>query len=569
MRPRLALSLVAALLAAACSPAAPAVAVSSASAPPAGASTASAPAGGASTASAPPATLSSASAPAGGASTAASAPSAPVAAAQACVGTPASAALDAARSKVTGAYQRDHDRAEAARSQPGATAGMVDTVEANLASARDAAIATLTTQAGTGCLDASAAAALDAATAAQVAKLDGLMPSGPSGPSQGGAGAPPAPAGGQSGGTFGSGGGNTSALPACSAGDVVLDSVPADPAQILNIVPLGNMSGPHVLPDQADHVYFYPQSHASMTTVYAPGNVTIVSVVSQTHFDPNSPASKFGDYEIDFSPCKSLLFWFAHVTALSDRLKTALAAVASPQCSTASVGNTGTTNCSYPDLGLKLTSGEPIASFGGPGAEALAFDFGAVDIRTTGLGYIDAAAPAGTMPDSYLHAACPLDYFADAAAGRLTALLASSHAGANGIPACGATMQDKAGTIQGNWYRSGATKAGAVGPVDFLDALAIVHQNTDPALGVISAGGSLVGGDSGIQIVFQPTSSGSVDREPSQVTADGHIYCYQDMQRADAHFDLQLVDASTLKIDHPSGGCAASPALTGPVTYIR
>ena len=298
--------------------------------------------------------------------------------------------------------------------------------------------------------------------------------------------------------------------------------------------------------------------------------MTLLSSSAIEHFDPATPQTVVNDYELDFSPCRSVLFWFGPVATLAPALQSALAAAPVPTCSTAVVGNQGTKQCAYPNLALPLGRGEVLGAAGGPGTGVEAFDFGAVDIRTPTLGFMDPSIPVGTTGDSCFHAVCPLDYFSDPVESVLVGHLSSAHPGANGIPACGTTIQDKAGTIQGNWYRSGAYASGGAGPFDFEDALAIVHSDLDQSLGVVSAGDHLFPGNGGgAQMTFQPASSDAVDREPSQVTADGHVYCYYDPSQVGGHVDVQLVDANTLHADYGPGDCAASPTLANPTTYVR
>lgn len=385
-------------------------------------------------------------------------------------------------------------------------------------------------------------------------------------------GSPGSTAGGTStsGAVYGSGGASTSNLPACSSGNnAFLDASPLSAENLSYIDPLGHMSGTHVLPDQADHIYFYMRDPTQPNPVYAPGKVTLFGVVAVKHFDPANPSNAHYDYELDFSPCRDVLFWFQHISQLSDRIAGALATVSSPQCQTFTQGTEGTTNCYYPQLDLALASGEQVGDAGGPETNTLAFDFGAVDSRTAAHVFVDNEIEAGTMGQSFFHSACALDYYSGSLQSALRAQLRNAHPGVNGIPACGATMQDEAGTLQGNWYRQGAYTPGTQGPFDFLDALAIVHNPNDPTLGEVSAGGTLAGNDSGTQITFPAESSGVLDREPSQITPGATVYCFQDSNGLDVHFDVQLVDATTLKIDRGSGACSASPTLTDPLTYVR
>lgn len=369
---------------------------------------------------------------------------------------------------------------------------------------------------------------------------------------------------------FGSGGTSTSSLAACQSGNNSLfDASPLSAGDLSYVDPMGHMSGTHVLPDQADHIYFYMRDATQLNPVYAPGNVTLIGVVAVKHFDPADPSSAAYDYELDFSPCRDVLFWFQHISHVSDPIAAALAATPSPRCQTTSQGNEGTEDCYYPQLNLALSSGEQVGAAGGPGARVLAFDFGAVDSRAAEHVFVDPGIESGTMGQSFLRSVCPLDYYAASLRAALAAQLRNAHPGANGVPACGTTAQDKAGTLQGNWYKQGAYTPGAQGPFDFLDALAIVHSGNDPTQGELSAGGTLAGNDSGAQITFPAESSGVVDREPSQIAPGATVYCYQDSSGLNIHFDVQLVDAKTLQVDRQPGACPGTPTLTSPATYVR
>ena len=73
-------------------------------------------------------------------------------------------------------------------------------------------------------------------------------------------------------------GGDSSAkdLPACS-GAALLDHLPT--SDVGSIEPLGHTYAEHIIPIQADHIYFYPSSGGPAPTVYAPGHVTLLQVV--------------------------------------------------------------------------------------------------------------------------------------------------------------------------------------------------------------------------------------------------------------------------------------------------
>ena len=181
-------------------------------------------------------------------------------------------------------------------------------------------------------------------------------------------------------------------------------------------------------------------------------------------------------------------------------------------------------NCTYSDLSLQLASGEAMGTALPAG---FALDFGATDVRTPTLAFIrQTNLIGGTLGDSYAHAVCGLDYFVGPLKSELYAKLQTKNGGANGIPACGAVMQDKSGTSQGNWYRPGT---GQIAQGDGLTGLlALVHLDIDPAQAVLSAGTALLAEPRlGAQIIYQPQASGSVNPDPSRIMADGHVYCIE------------------------------------------
>lgn len=368
--------------------------------------------------------------------------------------------------------------------------------------------------------------------------------------------------GGQPGYAMVGGGGDSSAkdLPACS-GTALLDHLPT--SDVSSIEAMGHMAGEHILPVQADHIYLYPSAGAPAPTVYAPGNITVLQVVAQAH--KGADAWLGTDYSVAFSPCRSTMFIYAHMTSLSSRIQAAVDA-AKPICQTGVLVD----NCVYPDLSVALASGETMGTALPPTS---GLDLGATDVRTPTLAFIHTTSvTGGVLADSYAHAVCPLDYFVPALKSELYAKLKTQNAGANGIPACGAVMQDKAGTAQGNWYRPGTT----AGQGNSLPAvLALAHDNLDPAQAVLSAGTDLLPStDFGSQIVYQPDAGGLIDPDPSRITPDGRVYCIEGVLKPQGtesgHVDLTLSDATTLKADYAQGPCAATPTLSAAaVTYGR
>ncbi len=360
----------------------------------------------------------------------------------------------------------------------------------------------------------------------------------------------------------------TSSLPSCQS-NAIFDHLPTDPNAYTGVEALGHMNGQHVLPDQADHVYINmipgTGSLSQLTTVYVPGNVTLLQVVKKSGYINQNQSTT--DYLLEFSPCKSVIFTYDHIQNLNSDIMNALSGK-TPICQQGGVHG----DCTYQDLSIKLTSGEKIGTAGGPNSFESAFDFGAADIRTKPLAFIDTSQSAqiGVTASSYLHAVCPLDYFTSSLKSTLYSKLTMKNDGANGIPACGTTMQDKEGTALGNWYRQGSHQQ--YQGLNIQGSLAFAHSNLDPTKGEISTGTDLLpSSDLGAQMLFTPQQNGYINREPSQITSDGHVYCFEGPGGSghEEHVDMQLTNASTMMVDYGSGACSSSPSLTNPLTYIR
>ncbi len=349
---------------------------------------------------------------------------------------------------------------------------------------------------------------------------------------------------------------NAGTLPNCPAGNnAFFDTAPL--GNITGIKPLGNMNGGHILPNQADHVYV-DSSLGGDIEVHAPGAAELLQIVTQA----DQTGLEGNRVTIYFSPCKSVMFAY-QFDSLSPALKQAIADQAPIQ-----VQNSGDVmhNTIY-RTDIPLTSGEVLGTVSGE------LDFAAADVRTPPLEFLDMSAATGMLADSYLHAVCPLDYFAEPMRSTLRGLLTIKNAGENGIPQCGAIMQDEAGTAQGNWYKQGANfRNGIMGS----DLLAIVHSNLNPAEGVVSFGTSLKPSEwLGTQIVFMPAESGVINREPSEVTPDGKTYCFDGPagaggQGGEGHLTIAMTSATELKAAFGDGSCSTVPILgPGALTYER
>lgn len=349
-------------------------------------------------------------------------------------------------------------------------------------------------------------------------------------------------------------------LASCSGNDLLTSSL-ADPSMYTSITPLGNTSSyngnaGHVMP--VNHLYLNhagPPTHANGSPIEpipltAPGNIEIFQVTVTDHIN-SAGVNQLRDNKLYFATCKEVSFWVDHVTDLNPVIAQALTTQSQQSCQSITMDKLTYKSCTY-NTDIKL---KPSAPLGKGGA-----DFGAVDYRTQAQAFLRPSA------QQYLHTVCGLDYFTEPFKTQMYKKLKNTKIDTNGLPDCGTDMWDKPGTIQGLWFLPHAPKSG--GGLDPY-ALAITPLNTDPSQGNIDWGGTIAPAD---RINYKILSSGLDNRNPSAVSTDGHVYCFDDVSQGYAYAKsvfIQLTDANTLKIQYHAGVCPAKPSLSNPTTYNR
>ena len=176
------------------------------------------------------------------------------------------------------------------------------------------------------------------------------------------------------------------------------------------------------------------------------------------------------------------------------------------------------------------------------------FDFGVYGLRTN-LEYANQHQYSGRS----LHIVCPLDLYDDETRSELYAKIART-----AEPLCGTVMQDVPGALQGNWFL--ADVANPSGD----QQLAFVHDNADPSTAVISVGGTFM---THAKWHFVPQSAGLTDRDFTDVTPDGNLYCYEADQPG--RIIVQMKSTTELVIEHHQGSCTDPIQFESPTTYRR
>jgi hypothetical protein len=346
-------------------------------------------------------------------------------------------------------------------------------------------------------------------------------------------------------------------LAKCAQGTALLTVPPIAIADIGGWVPLGNVGPPaHTFP--TDHQYLYlatfltPSAQRPVELV-APGNVTITGARRTTYSTDGHT-----DYSMSFAACADAAGEFGHVASISPALLSQLGPF-DQNCATYTPNpGLNVATCYTHVVSIAVSAGEALGTVGGaPNPASLDFTFW--DRRATALRFANPARWIGNDNgfDNF-HIVPASDYFAEPARSAIAAKVGSfdGRTQRTVAPIGGTIELDVPGTAQGAWLNPTQPTHPET------PHLAIVPDNVDPSRIVISMGLSQPG-FSGGQYRFTPTSTGLVNRHPSQVSADGQIYCYES-PLGGVVILLRLVDATTLRLEARSSwdGCTSQQPWT-------
>ena len=341
------------------------------------------------------------------------------------------------------------------------------------------------------------------------------------------------------------------------------------------ILPLGNISPPgHTSP--ADHNYFDGVS-SDKVAVYAPADGWITNITTILAKDEKTGKYNNRGITIDIEICKGLTLTFANLTEASSILKDNWPKNDNGcKYDIVKPGHTYTEGQCYFHSNIKVKAGDLLgytqSDPAQPGSTFLGFEIWAANYNVKPDANVNWDY---YQDDRRAHIMCTFDLYSgdlknqfylklggiDQKSGKFTPRTIA--------PLCGQVNQDMVGTIQGMWF-SGKPKE-KNDSVEFRNGgLAFMHNNVDPTLGEISTGGDLNGGKATIGF-FSPVHSGLVNREPSEVKADGNIYCYN-ARSADFQgklFLVQLIDNHHIKAEIQNGTCDGVHSFIKPFSYER
>ncbi len=362
-----------------------------------------------------------------------------------------------------------------------------------------------------------------------------------------------------------------------------------DLSKIGAMTPLGNLNPPgHTSP--VDHIYFSANTTEKIP-LYAPADATITNIIAL--YQDTGSGYEPRDFVVQYTICKGLILDFAGYTEIIQPIMDEIEGK-STTCKEGIVkeGHEGQQKqCGY-NLSYKVTSGQLIGYTQAQeenGQLDLQFEIWAANYNEPAPSNIDWSF---YNDERYAHIICPFDLYTgdmkqqfydklgeyqprnakDPTTGNVTTTYVFTPRTIE--PICGTVNQNIVGTIQGMWFGEGWKTNHEVDFVDDSRQFSILHWNIDPTYAELGNAGEISDGNDG-QVRFIPNHSGTIDREPSEVTADGNVYCYnyqtilQGQSPIEGKILIQLVDDTHLKLEYKERECSTSESFTDPYNYER
>lgn len=336
--------------------------------------------------------------------------------------------------------------------------------------------------------------------------------------------------------------------------DTLLTVSPLPIDSVTAFVPLGNLNpSGHVFP--TDHCYMYlpsdfgaPASH--IVTFYCPGTLRLIEINAFEHVNAN-----ITDYRIRFELQAGVTLEFAHISVLRTTVFGDVTDFAGFTLLQEYTTGGETYRMWRKPTDTILSAGAILGTAGGnPGQWAL--DIGVYDTRVT---HVTASAAETWSNSAYIHAVCPLAYYASGAVKDSLYAIVQRDDVPNDNYLCGWIAQDVAGTAQGIWFNPDSPR-----PYPEDPHLALVWHNREAAQQVISMGTSVPALPTGTYM-FTPTTSGVLNRRFDLIETDGQVYGYHVTDHNVGQQKtaiLQMTDSITLRFDALEGHISDSNLWT-------
>lgn len=335
------------------------------------------------------------------------------------------------------------------------------------------------------------------------------------------------------------------------------------PQDISAIIPLGNINPPgHTSP--VDHNYFETDV-VDEIPLYAPADSLISNMIELAYKESEEDEYVPTGYLISFLICDGLQLDITEYTKISERLQNEIKNI-TPEC-VGDIRKDGhdkiERQCYYKDIAIKVEAGELL------GSTQLVDDKFPLEIWAANYN----VAPRGDVnwnfynDNRYAHIMCLFDLYSGDLKNQYYAKFGTTQSGTfvprTVQPLCGEVNQNIKGTIQGMWYYGEQNEK----DLEFQGkGLAFLHYNLDPTMAEISIGGTIK--EKAEVIMFTTSHSGTINREPSEVTVDKKIYCYENGY-SNGKVLVELIAPNKMQIEYQTGKCEINERFKSPFIYQR
>ncbi|MFH2021012.1 MAG: hypothetical protein ABIJ34_06355 [archaeon] len=351
---------------------------------------------------------------------------------------------------------------------------------------------------------------------------------------------------------------NTANVPSCpNELSGILTAPVMDLSEFSAIIPLGNLYPPgHSVP--TDHIYLVSNNEKDhIVNLYSPGDIILSSLYSSITTDKATGEVISSDYSIQFIPCKGITIELGHVADIPENLKKVISGKKGQCHSGNKMGNTNE-QCTY-KINTMTKAGDLIG-YGNAKVGMATLDLYSWNDNINPPNY---ANPKRYSPNA-LHAFCPLDLYSGELREQLYSRLGGLDKPRTIEPRCGEIMQDVLGTLQGAWFGE------AEDPMNSGKVVSLVHDNINPTLAVVLVAGHI---SQPGRMTFVPRHEGRFNREFSEVTADGKIYCYHDEAEEAVPLTgmllIRLENDREITIEHKEGECNENEVFEMPYQFVR
>lgn len=302
-----------------------------------------------------------------------------------------------------------------------------------------------------------------------------------------------------------------------------------------------------------------------ITNLFFPADMWILAADKHSEIDPEGNKHKT-QYTLYMTPCRQILVQVEYIFLLSDEVQKIIDKSQS-NCRIDSTPQGKEENCRI-EVKSKFKAGDKIGKGGQKG-----LTIGVKDSR---------AHNPFISPDRYsfdhLEASCFFDYYSSPQKDFYYNLLKTPNGQVRTAePRCGQVAQDIPGSAQGEWF-FGHRDTGEQPYEQEGRVLSIVRYVFDPLnFGVLATKAGIVQKPG--MFLFKVNHEGFVNRDPSEIKDFSNIYCfYSDRTIPTSFFGaeemtgkvlVQLLNESTMKIEHQNGSCGVNEGFKNPFIYER